>query len=70
MSGSAALLGRYVDAYAGTYPDPYAAALAAYNAGPGAVEYYKGIPPYAETREYIFDIYDRWSRILRDTKAA
>lgn len=64
IRGSAALLADYVSAYRSNYSDPYATALAAYNAGPGAVASYHGVPPYPETQAYVADIYERWARIL------
>lgn len=63
IEGAARLLASYVRAYRPVYPDPYSTALAAYNAGPGAVERYGGIPPYPETLQYVQYIDERWGNI-------
>ncbi len=63
IDGSARLTASYMNAYAGRKPSAWMLALAAYNAGPGAVDRYGGIPPYTETRGYIDDIFDRMTRM-------
>lgn len=51
------------DMVAGVEGDPDTLMLAAYNAGPGAVLQYGGVPPYTETQGYIAKI-ERLTRTL------
>lgn len=44
-------------------PDSYALAFAAYNAGPKAVEEFGGIPPFAETENYVVKVTSTWQKI-------
>jgi soluble lytic murein transglycosylase-like protein len=49
VMGGAKLLRQLLDRYQGDTR----LALAAYNAGPGAVDKHGGVPPYAETQRYV-----------------
>lgn len=49
LEGGAKYLREQLDHFGGDYTK----ALAAYNAGPGAVQRYGGVPPYAETQNYV-----------------
>jgi soluble lytic murein transglycosylase-like protein len=49
IDAGAKYLRQQLDAFGGDVTK----ALAAYNAGPGAVQRYGGVPPYAETQNYV-----------------
>jgi soluble lytic murein transglycosylase-like protein len=76
MPGTAALLGvdahdaeenilggaKFLRALLLRYNGDPALALAAYNAGPGAVQKYNGVPPYLETRKYIVKVLKEYKK--------
>ena len=59
---------KYLKYLQGVYKDDRLA-LAAYNAGPGAVEKYKQIPPYQETRDYVERVGKHYSEARRAAAA-
>jgi len=52
VEGGARYLAQLLRQFGGNVTD----ALAGYNAGPGAVEQYGGVPPYGETQQYVANV--------------
>jgi soluble lytic murein transglycosylase-like protein len=59
IEGGVTYLGQMLARFRGDLPS----ALAAYNAGPEAVQRYGGVPPYAETKAYVAAILGRLSAV-------
>jgi len=60
----------YLDGLLTRYHDNLALALAAYNAGPAAVDEHHGIPPYRETQAYVARVIHEFNRRVLAREAA
>jgi soluble lytic murein transglycosylase-like protein len=56
---------RYLRSLLDTFHGDLDLTLAAYNAGPGAVAKYKGVPPYRETQAYVASVRKSYEASLR-----
>jgi Transglycosylase SLT domain len=64
LDGTARYLRRMIAQHAADGTERrYTLALASYNAGPGAVARYGGIPPIAETQAYVVHVMALWHRL-------
>jgi soluble lytic murein transglycosylase-like protein len=59
LHAGAQYLRRLID----LFPGRLDLAVAAYNAGQGAVQRYRGVPPYPETRRYVQAVLGRYERL-------
>jgi len=68
LQGAARYLHAMINKFASS-PHQYSLAFAAYNAGPRAVTAFGGIPPYAETENYVVKVMRTWHTIARRVSA-
>ena len=63
LRGASAYLRTLIDRFASRGVNGMRDAIGAYNAGPRAVERYRGIPPYYETQHYVVKVLAQWHKL-------